>query len=97
MEYIQGTPLKGPLPLDQAIRFAAQVCDALDAAHRKGIVHRDLKPANILWSKPVRSPVIKIPFSYLNRFSGVRHRRQTWVESPTFARILNYQGRLRHQ
>jgi eukaryotic-like serine/threonine-protein kinase len=39
MEYIQGTPLKGPLPLDQAIRFAVQICDALDAAHRKGITH----------------------------------------------------------
>src|SRR5258706_8805489 len=48
MEYIEGTPLKGPLPLDQALRYAAQICDALDAAHRKGITHRDLKPANIL-------------------------------------------------
>lgn len=48
MEYIEGTPLKGPLPLDQALKFAAQICDALDAAHKKGITHRDLKPANIL-------------------------------------------------
>src|SRR6202163_1993376 len=51
MEYIEGTPLKGPLPLDQALKYAAQVCDALDAAHRKGITHRDLKPANILVTK----------------------------------------------
>src|SRR6202166_3010239 len=51
MEYIEGSPLKGPLPLDQAIRYAAQICDALDAAHRKGITHRDLKPANILVTK----------------------------------------------
>jgi len=48
MEYIEGTPLKGPLPLDQTLKYAAQICDALDAAHRKGITHRDLKPANIL-------------------------------------------------
>jgi serine/threonine protein kinase len=48
MEYIEGTPLKGPLPLDEALRYAAQICDALEAAHTKGIVHRDLKPANIL-------------------------------------------------
>jgi len=51
MEYIDGQPLKGPLPLDDALRFAAQIADALDAAHRKGITHRDLKPGNILVTK----------------------------------------------
>lgn len=51
MEYIEGTPLKGPLPLDQTLKYAAQICDALDAAHKKGITHRDLKPANILMTK----------------------------------------------
>src|SRR5258708_4914975 len=51
MELIEGTPLKGPLSLDQALQYAAQICDALDAAHRKGITHRDLKPANILVTK----------------------------------------------
>jgi Tol biopolymer transport system component/tRNA A-37 threonylcarbamoyl transferase component Bud32 len=51
MEYIEGTTLRGPLPLAQALKYGAQICDALDAAHRKGITHRDLKPANILVSK----------------------------------------------
>ena len=48
MEYIEGTTLQGPLPLDQALRYAVQICDALEAAHKKNITHRDLKPLNIL-------------------------------------------------
>ena len=48
MEYIEGEPLKGPLPLEKAIDYAGQILEALDHAHRKGITHRDLKPANIL-------------------------------------------------
>jgi serine/threonine protein kinase len=51
MEYIEGTPLQGPMSVDQALKYGAQICDALDAAHRKGITHRDLKPANILATK----------------------------------------------
>ena len=42
MEYIEGTPLKGPLPLDQTLKYAVQICDALDAAHKKHVTHRDL-------------------------------------------------------
>jgi serine/threonine protein kinase len=48
MELVEGIPLRGPLPLRQAVEYAGQILEALDAAHRKNITHRDLKPANIL-------------------------------------------------
>ena len=56
MEYLEGETLafrigKGPLPLDQTLRYGIQIADALDKAHRQGIVHRDLKPGNIMITK----------------------------------------------
>src|SRR6266446_2795223 len=51
MEFVEGVPLKGPLPIEKAVEYAGQILEALDAAHRKGITHRDLKPSNILVTK----------------------------------------------
>jgi serine/threonine protein kinase len=48
MEFIEGTRLQGPFSLDRALRYAVQIRDALNAAHKKSITHRDLKPGNIL-------------------------------------------------
>ena len=48
MEFLDGSPLHGPMPLNDALLIATQVADALEAAHAKGILHRDLKPANIM-------------------------------------------------
>ena len=40
------------LPLDELLEIAVQVCDGLEAAHRKNIIHRDIKPANIFLTTP---------------------------------------------
>ena len=56
MEFLEGESLaerlaKGPLPIDQVIRYGTEIADALEKAHRAGIVHRDLKPGNVVITK----------------------------------------------
>ena len=57
MPYVEGETLRGrldrekQLPVDEAVRIATDVAEALHAAHEQGVIHRDIKPANILMSK----------------------------------------------
>jgi serine/threonine protein kinase/Tol biopolymer transport system component len=56
MEYLEGQALaerlvRGPLPASEVLRFAVELADALDHAHRRGLVHRDLKPGNVMITK----------------------------------------------
>ena len=57
MPYVEGETLRhrlareGALDVDEALRLAREIADALDYAHRRGVIHRDVKPANILLSE----------------------------------------------
>jgi serine/threonine protein kinase len=52
MELVEGETLadrilRGPLPLDDVLKYFGQIAEGLEAAHQQGVIHRDLKPANI--------------------------------------------------
>jgi serine/threonine-protein kinase len=52
LELVEGETLadriaRGPIPVEEAMRIALQICEALEAAHERGIIHRDLKPLNV--------------------------------------------------
>jgi Tol biopolymer transport system component len=56
IEYLEGETLeqrllRGPLPIEQALRYAAEIAGALATAHKLGITHRDLKPSNVMLTK----------------------------------------------
>ena len=56
MECLEGESLadrlvRGPLPIEEVLRYGSQVADALDKAHQRGVIHRDLKPGNIMLTK----------------------------------------------
>jgi tetratricopeptide (TPR) repeat protein/TolB-like protein len=56
MQYLDGDTLaarltRGPLALGDALRYATEIAEAIDAAHQCGITHRDLKPSNIMLTK----------------------------------------------
>jgi eukaryotic-like serine/threonine-protein kinase len=63
MEYVDGTSLSshivtGGLPIDRVVEYAAQVADALAAAHEAGLVHRDVKPGNVMLTASGRVKVL---------------------------------------
>ncbi len=56
MEYLEGETLadrlrKGPLLIEQVLKYGIEICEGLEKAHRSGVVHRDLKPGNIMLTK----------------------------------------------
>ena len=82
MELLEGRELKSlmapdrPLPLVQALDYAAQVAEGLGYAHKHGVVHRDVKPANIMI---VRDGLVKITDFGIARMRSAEVRTQTGV------------------
>ena len=77
MEYLEGSDLAhlvdsaGPLPVDDAIEYLVQACEAIAAAHAMGIVHRDLKPANLFLARTGDGrPCIKVLDFGISKISG---------------------------
>ncbi|MEZ4269650.1 MAG: serine/threonine-protein kinase [Myxococcota bacterium] len=78
MELLRGRSLRdvlrdaGRFPVERAVHIAAQICDALDAAHRESIVHRDLKPSNVVFLEepPVRDLLKVVDFGLAKSLQG---------------------------
>ncbi|MGK2858868.1 MAG: protein kinase domain-containing protein, partial [Thermoanaerobaculia bacterium] len=95
MELIEGESLadrlqKGPLPLDQVLRYGSQVADALERAHKQGIVHRDLKPGNVMITK-TGAKLLDFGLARPAAESAVVHGM---TEMPTQAKPLTQEGTL---
>src|ERR1043166_6470472 len=79
MELVDGAPLRPPLPLDEALRVALQIAEALEAAHDRGITHRDLKPANIMVTAAGQVKVLDFGLAAVARAASASPE-----DSPTF-------------
>ncbi|HEU4535490.1 MAG TPA: serine/threonine-protein kinase, partial [Polyangiaceae bacterium] len=66
MELLEGHSLRdelkrrGPLPIEDAVRYVREACEGIDEAHQAGIIHRDLKPANLFLSLEGGRSVVKV-------------------------------------
>ena len=80
---------QGPIPLEDALRIAKQICEALEYAHEKGIVHRDLKPANI---KVAADGAVKILDFGLAKAMDIEMTPEEISNSPTLSRMATQAG-----
>ncbi len=96
MELVEGPTLadrirSGPIPIDEALPIARQICDALEYAHERGIVHRDLKPANV---KVKSDDTVKIlDFGLAKAVEGDDTTTDA-ANSPTLSQMATHAGML---
>jgi serine/threonine protein kinase len=94
MELIEGDTLRdriksGPIPVEEALKLALQMAEALEAAHEKGVIHRDLKPANI---KVTPDGKVKIlDFGLAKAYVGDQENLSP-MDSPTISAAATQQG-----
>ena len=94
MELVVGPTLadrikQGPIPIDEALPIAKQICDALEYAHERGIIHRDLKPANV---KVTADDTVKILDFGLAKALEEDAASIDISTSPTLSRLATMQG-----
>jgi serine/threonine protein kinase len=94
MELIEGDTLKdriksGPIPVEEALKLALQMAEALEAAHEKGVIHRDLKPANIKITPDGKVKVLD--FGLAKAYVGDQDKISL-ADSPTISAAATQQG-----
>jgi serine/threonine-protein kinase len=94
MELVEGATLDerikaGPVPVEEALKLALQIAEALEAAHEKGVIHRDLKPANIKVTPD--SKVKVLDFGLAKAFAGEQAEMHL-SNSPTLSDAATQQG-----
>jgi serine/threonine protein kinase/Tol biopolymer transport system component len=94
MELVSGETLAervkaGPLGIEEALKIAIQIAEALEAAHEKGIIHRDLKPANVKLTPEGKVKVLD--FGLAKAFAGDAANDDP-SNSPTLSAAATMQG-----